>query len=295
MRLFSKIRRAVPVVAGAALAASPLPCGPASAASAVHNYVALGDSYASAAGQGPFVDAGPCNRSAHNYPAVVADGLGLSRDDDSYVDVSCSGATTSDVLGSQIDAVTADADLVTLTVGGDDGGLFLDAVLVCNALGLTDALGIGTPCQDHGGEQHSVLLAQGLLDDLESVRHGIGRILQAVHQRAPKAKVLVVNYPRLFTSGVKCGELGAVTAGDSTWLDSIERRLNAQLAAAAAEGGAQLVDVYSQSVGNGICAGSQAWIAGMLPAPGQALSYHPLPAGSEGVGRIVLESLGKTS
>jgi hypothetical protein len=281
----------MPVVTCAALAACSLPASLADAASNVRKYVALGDSYASAAGQGPFVDTGPCNRSAHNYPAVVAEGLGLSRDDDSYVDVSCSAATTTDVLSTQLDAVTPDTDLVTVTVGGDNGGLFLDVVLVCNTLGLTDMLGIGTPCADHGGEQRPVLSAQGMEDNLDIVRSGLVHIIQAVRQRAPKAKVLVVNYPRLFTSGVKCGELGAVTAGDSTWLDSIERRLNAQLAAAAAQGGAQLVDVYSQSLGNGICAGSQAWIAGMLPAPGQALAYHPLPAGSEGVGRLVLNAV----
>ena len=295
MRFPLKIRRSLPVVACAALAAASLAPSIAHAAVSIHKYVALGDSYASAAGQGPFVDAGPCNRSAHNYPAVVAEGLGLGRDDDSFVDVSCSGATTADVLATQVDAVTPDTDLVTLTVGGDDGGLFIDAVLVCNTLGLTDVLGIGTPCQDHGGEQRPVLSAQGLQDDLESVQHGLGQVLQAIQRRAPKAKVLVVNYPRLFTSGVKCGELGAVTGGDSTCLDSIERRLTAQLASAAAKSGAQLVDVYSQSLGNGICAGSQAWIAGILPAPGQALSYHPLPAGSEGVGQIVLASLGKAS
>ncbi|MGL6235740.1 MAG: SGNH/GDSL hydrolase family protein [Segniliparus sp.] len=295
MRFLSKIRRAMPVATCAALVVSSLSLSPASAAPRVHKYVALGDSYASAAGQGPFVDVGPCNRSAHNYPAVVADGLGASRDDDSYVDVSCSGASTTDVLNTQLDAVTSDTDLVTLTAGGDDGGLFLDAVLVCNALGLTDALGIGTPCADHGGEQRPVLSAQGMQDDLDAVRASLVQIFQAIHQRAPKAKILMVNYPRIFTSGVKCGELGAVTGGDSAWLDTIERRLNAQLASAAAQGGAQLVDVYSQSLGNGICAGSQAWIAGILPAPGQALPYHPLPAGSEGVGRIVLESVGKTS
>ena len=86
-------------------------------------YVALGSSYAAGPGI-PTQSGGICTRSSHNYPSLVAAKLQLS-----LVDVSCSGATTANVLTTslgpnppQIDAVTSDASLVTFTVGGNDIG-----------------------------------------------------------------------------------------------------------------------------------------------------------------------------
>ena len=86
-------------------------------------YVALGSSYAAGPGI-PTQSGGVCTRSSHNYPNLVAAKLKLS-----LVDVSCSGATTANVLTTsqgtnppQIDAVTSDTSLVTFTVGGNDIG-----------------------------------------------------------------------------------------------------------------------------------------------------------------------------
>ena len=85
-------------------------------------YVALGSSYAAGPGI-PTQSGGVCTRSSHNYANLVAAKLKLS-----LVDVSCSGATTANVLttsqgtNSQIDAVTSDTSLVTFTVGGNDIG-----------------------------------------------------------------------------------------------------------------------------------------------------------------------------
>ncbi len=63
--------------------------GAAKAVDAPQHYVALGDSYASGPGI-PAQRADPigCQRSTHNYPALLAQALGI-RD---YTDVSCGGA-----------------------------------------------------------------------------------------------------------------------------------------------------------------------------------------------------------
>src|SRR5580704_15809927 len=98
-------------------------------------YVALGSSYAAGPGI-PALSGGVCTRSSHNYPNLVAARLKLS-----LVDVSCSGATTSNVLTTsqgtnppQISAVTSDTSLVTFTVGGNDIG-YTATALSCGTQG----------------------------------------------------------------------------------------------------------------------------------------------------------------
>ena len=101
------------------LAAQVVHCAPGPA-----QYVALGSSYAAGPGITPTVAASPegCARSAENYAHVLARARGFA-----LVDVSCSGATTHDVLAAgqfdlpaQLDAVTPQTQLVTVTIGGND-------------------------------------------------------------------------------------------------------------------------------------------------------------------------------
>ena len=90
-------------------------------------YVAMGDSAAAA----PLVpeQAQPvgCLKSTNDYPSVLARRIGAA----SFTDVTCSGARTEDLVSRsqptrtgpvppQLDAVTADTQLVTVTIGGND-------------------------------------------------------------------------------------------------------------------------------------------------------------------------------
>ena len=90
-------------------------------------YVAMGDSAAAA----PLVpdQAKPvgCLKSTNDYPSVLARRIGAA----SFTDVTCSGARTEDLISRaqptrtgpvppQLDAVTADTQLVTVTIGGND-------------------------------------------------------------------------------------------------------------------------------------------------------------------------------
>ncbi len=94
---------------------------------AVLRMVALGSSFAAGPGIEPVVDRA-AGRSGRNYAHLVATRLGAS-----LVDATVSGATTETVLRArqrvglrtfppQIELVTADADLVTVTAGGNDLG-----------------------------------------------------------------------------------------------------------------------------------------------------------------------------
>lgn len=91
--------------------------------------MALGDSYAAGAGV-PGQSAGLCLRSDHNYGSLVASALKAG----SYTDVTCSAAKLSAMTQAQyaglpwgntpqLDAVTADTDLVTIGIGGNDLGV----------------------------------------------------------------------------------------------------------------------------------------------------------------------------
>lgn len=94
-----RYRRVVLVAAAAVLGLLGLPTiGAAEVRSAPQHYVALGDSYASGPGI-PEQRADPigCQRSTHNYPALLAQALGI-RD---YTDVSCGGARTDDMTAPQ--------------------------------------------------------------------------------------------------------------------------------------------------------------------------------------------------
>ena len=119
--------------AAAAVFSAALTLVPATGAAAASvSYVALGDSYTSRA-RIPTQSsaAGGCDRSNHNYPSDVAadTALGLS-----LTDVSCSGATTANILNTtedvspgpdnppQLNAVTSATQVVSLQVGGDDLG-----------------------------------------------------------------------------------------------------------------------------------------------------------------------------
>ncbi|MGH3216749.1 MAG: GDSL-type esterase/lipase family protein [Trebonia sp.] len=94
----------------------PIPAG--------SRYVAMGSSFAAGPGLPSRVPGSPrqAGRSTGNYAHLVARELGLD-----LHDVTFSGATTSDLpgpsaagLAAQLDAVTPETSLVTITAGGND-------------------------------------------------------------------------------------------------------------------------------------------------------------------------------
>jgi hypothetical protein len=96
----------------------PIPAG--------SRYVAMGSSFAAGPGLPSRVPGSPrrAGRSTGNYAHLVARALSLD-----LHDVTFSGATTGDILGpsaagqpAQLDAVTPDTVLVTITAGGNDVG-----------------------------------------------------------------------------------------------------------------------------------------------------------------------------
>jgi lysophospholipase L1-like esterase len=232
-----------------------LPAAPARAESAVR-YAALGDSYSAGVGAPPYDPAsGSCNRSPQGYPALWA----ATRSPAAFAFVACGGATTGTVLASQLGAVNRTTSLVTITVGGNDVG-FVAVVGTCT-VGSTSAC--STAVNAARTLATTVLPAQ------------LTATYLAIRLRAPRARLVVLGYPRLFETSATCAAPAPSQANRVT-LNAGADTLNAVLAARAAALGATFVGVADRFAGHGVC-GADPWIN----APGADVtgSYHPNATG----------------
>src|SRR5690349_14582061 len=152
---------------------------------AYQHLVALGSSFAAGPGIQPIADVGAM-RSARNYPHLLAEQLGVR-----LTDLTVSGATTETVLSKsqrtlrgarfppQIDGVPVDADLATITIGGNDLR-YMAGLIGTSAVGLLRYLPLA-------GGLGSSLLAQFTVprpsnDDFERVAAGLVAITAAVRE-----------------------------------------------------------------------------------------------------------------
>lgn len=231
-------------------------------------YVAMGSSYAAGAGIGPLVAGTPqrCGRVENNYPRLLAGRMGLE-----LVDASCGGATSAHVLGPwnelppQIDAVTPDTRLVTITIGGNDLNYVRNLMIATcgQAGGMMPPAGRACPT-----------IAWPTDADYGVVRDRLRQIVREVRQRAPQAQVVFVDYLRILPDAGGCATLpldeASKTAGRETF-----RRLAQITAEAAAAEGALLLSAGALSRGHEACS-AQPWATGH---PGQPASWHPTAAG----------------
>ncbi|WP_156756649.1 SGNH/GDSL hydrolase family protein [Actinokineospora pegani] len=247
-------------------------------------YVALGDSYAAGPGI-PEQTGGGCGRSTANYPALLAEWLEVP----TFVDVSCGGAVTADLRAAQrlgqgtaepqFAALTADTDLVTLTVGGNDVG-FGEVLATCAREGSADPA--GDRCRRRYTASGSDLLAARVA----KAGQDVVAALRTIHQRAPDAEVVVVGYPRILPAGAGCWPLVPFAAGDTAYFDATQRLLNSTLAAAAAENGDTFVDPYPYAEGRDACAPPvRRWVEPLRPAS-PASPVHPNAAGMAAVAAL---------
>lgn len=234
------------------------------------DYVALGDSYSA----GPLIttirsDPSGCVRSTDNYPAFLAGWLSV----ETYTDVTCSAADTDDLTGRQrlidgkrvapqLDALTAETDLVTLGIGGNDFGIF-SSLLEC-----VDGC---TPQRE-----------RTLLRNAGRVEQRVAGAVRAVAERAPDAEVFVVGYPQVLPAEKTCRAV-PLPPSQLAAAATIASQLNASLQAGAEAGGATYVDVDPASEGHDVCAGKSAWINGPQMRLGIAAPFHPALAGMRGV------------
>ncbi|MEU1842632.1 SGNH/GDSL hydrolase family protein [Micromonospora sediminicola] len=264
---------------------------PANAAVPTGRYVALGDSYTAAPLVPTQVDLN-CLRSNRNYPSLVAASAGSS----SFADVSCSGATTDDILYGgdgqlgitvppQLNAVTAATALVTVQIGGNDIG-FSGIISDCAEASVSSPL--GSPCKDRftaGGTDQ-------LRARIAATAPKVTAVLRAVRQAAPNARVVVLGYPAILPdSGYGCWPVVPIAYQDVPYLRGVEKALNTMLADTAAANGASYADVYTPSIGRDACKGSGTrWVEGLVPQ-NAAAPFHPNARGEQGMATALLAHL----
>jgi lysophospholipase L1-like esterase len=256
VRISRVIFSAAVLTSAAGLIAATSPA--AHATSAVH-YVALGDSYSSGVGAGNYISSsGSCERSYNAYPEQWADANAPA----SFVSVACSGAQTSDVLSSQVSALSPSTTLVSITIGGNDAG-FATTMETC-VLAPTSVCLAAVAAAD-------AFVATVLPGRLDTT-------LATIKADAPAAKVVVLGYPDLYDLSKSRGCIGLSTA-DRTALNQGAADLDSALATAAAANGDTYADVRGQFAGHEIC-DSSSWL-NSVDIFSISSSYHPNKAGQE--------------
>jgi lysophospholipase L1-like esterase len=222
---------------------------PSSQASEPIRYVALGDSYSAASGVLPPDPEAPlnCLRSTSNYPHLIAAATGAA-----LTDVTCGGADTSDYAGPQydnvppqLDAVPADTELITMTIGGNDSGVFINSIVQCGIAGAS-TLGQGSPCKDRYGSSFEDTIRTTTYPSLVNA-------LTAVRDKAPDAQVAILSYPWILPTSGGCFDKMPVAEGDVPYLRSLQTTLNDAVRRAAEATGATYVDLNEVSEGHDAC------------------------------------------
>jgi lysophospholipase L1-like esterase len=244
----TRIRQLAVAVVGAILVLA-LAAQAAQAAVSPLRYVALGDSYSAASGVLPPDPSAPpqCLRSILNYPHAIAAATSAQ-----LTDVSCGAADTSHFFESQspgvppqLDALKKDTQLVTMTIGGNDSGVFINTILDCGTAGLS-TLGQGSPCKDRYGSSFE--------DTINTTTYpSLVKALKAVRAKAPRAKVGILGYPWIMPATGGCFDKMPVAQGDVPYVRGIQATLNDAVRRAAAATGATYVSLSAVSNGHDAC------------------------------------------
>lgn len=260
-------------------------------------YVAMGSSFASGPGiAAPAADGlAQCWQSSANYARLLARRLNLT-----LIDQSCGGATTAHVLrggqhahGPQVDAVTAETKLVTVTIGGNDIG-FISNLAAWSCARQPEVL---------PPELRELACNAGRSDDavdasVAELGEQLREITGEVRRRSPQAQVVFVDYTTVLPAEGHCPDRLPVSDEELQRGRAMEARLAEVTAASARASGAMIVRASEASRGHDVCA-PDPWVSGWtFPptlttwAPG---AYHPTEAAMQAIAEAVWQALSRST
>jgi lysophospholipase L1-like esterase len=223
------------------------------------NYVALGDSYSSGLGAGDYISSsGSCDRSTNAYPEQWA----AANSPATFTSAACSGATTADVINSQVSALRASTTLVSITIGGNDAG-FSRVMETCVLASTSTCVNAVKTAETFIAGQLPALL---------------NKTLTTIRTDAPSATVVVLGYPDLYDLS-RSGFCIGLSTQDRTALNLGADDLDHALQAAAQANHDTFADVRGQFAGHEIC-DSGSWLHS-VDIFAISSSYHPTAAGQE--------------
>jgi lysophospholipase L1-like esterase len=250
----------------------------------------LGSSFAAGPLLPPVVDA-DAGRSGRNYPSLTAARLGAE-----LVDLTVSGATTATILDQpqttvsgkvfppQIEGVPRNADVVTVTAGGND--LDYTGSMLFAAFRRLDP---AHPANQYLAPRFPDGLQEPSAEMVETAESGLVRIVEGVSARTEGARIVLVDYLTV---------IGAGTSG-GTLFDDAERDLFLRMRTslegayerAAERSGAELLRVSGLSRDHGLDS-PEPWVTGLLTKPSvSAGSFHPNALGMERVAEQLVRLL----
>lgn len=243
------------------------------------HYVALGSSNAAGANIPPLASGRParCGASQVSYARLLAGRLNLD-----LTDATCGGATTAQVLEpwnelpAQIDAVTADTRLVTISIGGNDlnymGVVFAGS---CRA-------GVGTASRP--ASEDCAAVPEPTAAAYAGVEERIAAVVDQIQARAPQARVVLVQYLAL-VSEAPCAS-APLPPADAALARRLASNLAAATARAAARSGAEVLPIDVPSQDHTACS-AEPWTRGLAPGynGAEGAPWHPTAAGHAAIAR----------
>jgi lysophospholipase L1-like esterase len=252
-------RRCLSTVAAVGAATAVALAAGGAAHAATGGYDALGDSYSSGVGAGDYTSSsGSCDRSTNAYGQLWANANSPSP----FSFEACSGATTSDVLSSQIGALNSGTSLVSITIGGNDVG-FSSVMETCVLDSTSTCVSAVNTAES---EAESQLPAK------------LDAVYSAILSDAPNAHVVVMGYPELYDLSQSSGCIGLSTT-DRTDLNQAADTLDSVIQTQADDYGFTYVDIRPYFSGHEIC-DSSSWLHSVNILDIDE-SYHPTASGQE--------------
>lgn len=241
-------------------------------------YVAMGSSYAAGPQLGNPKPVAParCARDQANYATLLAQRLTLD-----LVDASCSGATTAHLLDpwnelpAQLDSLTPDTRLVTVTIGGNDVNFVRDLYVAS--------------CASSSTQRKCPALALPPEADWQKLATNLRAIAQQVRARARKARLVFVDYVTLIPASGSCPAV-PMTDANAALMRQMAARLARVTAEVARETGADLLPAGALSQAHTPC-DAEPWSTGALDQADGAL-WHPNREGMRAIADALALKLG---
>ncbi|GAC1306555.1 MAG: SGNH/GDSL hydrolase family protein [Ktedonobacteraceae bacterium] len=255
-------------------------------------YVALGSSFAAGPGVGQRDPNSPmlCIRSAQNYGHLLAKARDLN-----LTDVTCSGATTQNILEGgqffqppQVDALCPNTELVTVTIGGNDVS-YLGNLIAWSSQQDPDRMPFlgrllaSTPTPEAEVDRELALLPDRL-----------ARIATEVRRRSPRALLVFVDYTTVLPEVGSCPDRLPIPEQQLQRSRYVARQLADITAAVARDCGALLVRASEVTRGHDICS-ADPWVFGFdfaaTPFAYGSMAYHPTEKAMRAIAEAINEVL----
>ena len=246
-------------------------------------YVALGDSY-SAMGSRAAETTGPaeCFRSADNYPTLVAQDERI----ENFVDATCASAVTVNILttragtdgpiSAQLESLTEDTDLVTISIGGNDIGF--PAIAGCFQEAM--AAGVESDCAPQFNRDEMT----------SSVNEMLFSVYSSVQQRSPEARIVVTGYMPLITDEGQCEDAAFISDNDRGWAVGLTNEINGRIEGISSEMQIPFI-LPDGAYGHTVCAAPEERWTDLTGAETGGYPMHPTAPGQEAMADAIKASL----